>query len=528
MITSPPRRAGTRSAIATGGRLARVALLGSCLLAAVGCPGSNDDAPTTSGLPFEGAAITLLVVDDPALAEAVRKLAGEWKAQTGSQLDVAECGSGELLAAKPRADAVIYPSHLLAELQGRDWIVPLPVDRMQGASLAAEGQGGGIARDIADAQPANEDGEQAGESWSDIFSALRGQEAAWGEELYAVPLGSPVLTCYYRDDLFERFNKRPPSTWAEYQTLCDFFRDRDNLGDAAPPADRPWLAAAEPLADGWCGLTLLARAAAYAKHPYYSAALFDDATMQPRIDQPPFVRALEELVQAAGSNAAELRGLDPAGCRAAFWRGECALALTWASAAGGAARPAEGGEAIVEAGIVELPGAEQTYDPGDGEWEDGARGEPRRVALLGIAGRLGSVVRGTQRHDAALQLLLSLAGAEWSERVLAASPATTLFRKQHLRQPRGWVEASADGKTAARYALVVNESLARAEYLFALRLPGRERYLAALDAAVAAVLAGESQPPEALRAAAEEWQEITEELGVDQQRAAYKASLGRL
>jgi len=148
--------------------------------------------------------------------------------------------------------------------------------------------------------------------------------------------------------------------------------------------------------------------------------------------------------------------------------------------------------------------------------------------LLGIAGRLGSVIEGTPHHDAALQLLLSLAGPEWSERVLAASPATTLFRKQHVRQPRPWVEAAADGRTAARYALVVNESLARPEYLFALRLPGRERYLAALDAAVAAALAGEAKPDAALRAAAEEWQKITQELGAEKQRAAYEASLGRL
>lgn len=509
-------------------RLAALCLPIPCLLVLAGCPSPQEVVAPPVGLPFEGVTLKLLVVDDPSLAEAVRKLSGEWKAQTGAQLEVAECAGDKLLAARPTADTIVYPSHLLAELRGRDWVAPVPTDRMQGTSLAAAAEGiasRGIAETQTEAEGA--EGRASPERWSDVFSALRSQEAAWGDDVYAVPLGSPVFTCYYRADLFQQFGKSPPKTWGDYQALCEFFRDRENLGAAAPPADRAWFAAAEPLADGWAGLTLLARAAAYAKHPYFRATLFDETTMAPRIDQPPFVRALEELVAAAAGQAAELRKLDPAGCRATFWRGECALALSWASAAG--ASSGDGGAAAgIDVDFAELPGAEQAYDPEDREWEHAVRGEQRHVTLLGVAGRLGSVVRDTPHHDAALQLLLSLSGAEWSERVLAASPATTLFRQQHVKKPRAWVEPQADAKAAARYAAVVSDSLGRADYVLALRLPGRERYLAALDQAVAAALSGEATAKESLSAAAERWQTITAELGVVQQRAAYEASLGKL
>jgi hypothetical protein len=68
--------------------------------------------------------------------------------------------------------------------------------------------------------------------------------------------------------------------------------------------------------------------------------------------------------------------------------------------------------------------------------------------------------------------------------------------------------------------------LSHSSYLFALRIPGRARYLAALDAAVRQTVAGEKSAADALAEAATEWRRITGELGVDAQRKAYRLSLG--
>ena len=62
---------------------------------------------------------------------------------------------------------------------------------------------------------------------------------------------------------------------------------------------RAWCGTIEPLAPGWAGLVLLARAAPYAKHRDNYSALFDIETMEPLVAGPPFVQALEELVAAA-------------------------------------------------------------------------------------------------------------------------------------------------------------------------------------------------------------------------------------
>ena len=96
---------------------------------------------------------------------------------------------------------------------------------------------------------------------------------------------------------------------------------------------RAWCGTIEPLAPGWAGDVLLARAAAYAKHRDNFSTLFDIETMEPLVAGPPFVQALEELVAAAKLGPADPLHYDPAAVRAAFWSGQCGMALTWPTAA---------------------------------------------------------------------------------------------------------------------------------------------------------------------------------------------------
>src|SRR5947207_5804318 len=108
--------------------------------------------------------------------------------------------------------------------------------------------------------------------------------------------------------------------------------DRAALGDLAPPADQPWRATMEPLADGWRGQLLLARAAAYAMHRDQVSPLFRFDTMAPLIDQPPYVRALEDLAAAAKAGGYTDQRLTPVEIFAEMRAGHCAMALTWPAA----------------------------------------------------------------------------------------------------------------------------------------------------------------------------------------------------
>src|SRR5690606_16824586 len=99
----------------------------------------------------------------------------------------------------------------------------------------------------------------------------------------------------------------------------------------APDENAAWYATIEPRAGDWGAKLLLARGAAYARHRSAYSALFDIDTMAPLIAEPPFVRALEEL--AATAQASGAPRFTPAEAREALARGNCAMAITWPTAA---------------------------------------------------------------------------------------------------------------------------------------------------------------------------------------------------
>ena len=142
-----------------------------------------------AGKPLAGVKLRLVVVDDPAIATAIRGLRDEWNAQTGAEVEVIETTRRTADAATLPGDAMICPAYLLGPLAEAKRLAPVPR---------------GITRD-----PQG--------PWSQTFELLRNQEAVWGNEVYGVPLGSPVFCCYYRADLLEKLHRKPPQTWKEYE-----------------------------------------------------------------------------------------------------------------------------------------------------------------------------------------------------------------------------------------------------------------------------------------------------------------------
>jgi len=467
------------------------------LLLLAGCPRPGPEENGPSGhLPPPGVKLRLVVVDDPAMAGAIERLQPVWTDQTGSEFQVEHVSPCNLDQANVLgADAVICASHLLGEMAEAKWILSVPENLLK-----------------------NDD-----EAWSEVFSLLRARETVWANDVVAVPFGSPVLTCYYRADLLERLDRQPPQTWAEYHALAELLSNRETLGDAAPPEGKPWFGTLEPLGPGWAGTVLLARAAPYATHRENYSTLFDIDTMEPLIAGPPFVRALQELVADAGLGSPGQLTHDPAAVRRAFWEGRCGLALSWPTAAENGPPPAE---QEIGVGFAELPGSVEVYDVGDRAWETRREDEEPYVPLLTGAGRVGVVTSTSQWPKAAFQLLFWLSDKKWSVEVSAASPATTLFRLSHLDAAGAWVEPQTPAAAAAQYATTTQQTLDRPQSLFALRIPGRAEYLAALDEAVGQAVRADQTPQEALDEAAARWQQITRRLGPDTQRKAYWQSLG--
>ncbi len=480
-------------------RLTQLGAIGiTCSLWLLAISGCWEEPKLNSAPAAKSKTLRLIIADDAPMAEQIRQLKGEWNALTGGTLEVDEASLTDTAKTLAGCDAAILDPSRLGELVESNQIVPLPDDLLWASETA----------------------------WSDVLELTRHETATWGKRVWAVPFGAPTFTLLYRRDILDKLKRPVPTNWKEYQDLVLLLRDRKQLGDLAGPADQPWYGVLEPTQSGWVAKLLLARAAAYAKHPDNYSALFNIDDFTPLIDGPPFVLALEQLLAARGTSdmQAETSPLDPAGVRKMFFAGRCAMAITWPTAADSQVKIAR----PPSVGIAPLPGADRSYNVAAKAWEpnDANVTKNESVPFAPITGRIGVVSATSAEQEETFRLLVWLSGSKWGTRVASTSPHTTLFRREQANAPADWVEKDLELVTAKQYASNVTGTFASQRWLGGLRIPGQQEYYAALDEAVVKAIAGEQSPAEALHGAAEAWRKISERLGVDQQRKAYRRSLG--
>ncbi len=421
-------------------------------------------------------------------------MAEEFRLLTGAELEVTNVSDLQSSSDMLTADAIVYPTERLPELAKADALRPVKPGELADPKL----------------------------HWQDVLPSAREHDAAWGADVVALPLGAPVLACFYRADLLAAIHREPPRTWREYGELAALLSNRAAVGVAQPVADERWQATIEPLADGWRGWMLLARAASYSRHPDYYSTVFDLDSMEPRLTAPPFVRALEEMVAISAPDKNASLEATPSGALDALLAGRCALAIGWLNEM---SADRETKVAPDTAQVTLLPGATEMFDPATRQWTDGKGATVRHVPLLGVTGLLGSVTKSSQEPEAALQLLVWISGEELSAK-LATSNRAAPYRASQLAGAIGWRWQRVPDAVTKEYGNVLEETSRQPLWLDALRVPGRTEYLAALDQAVATALRQEAAPQEALAQAAAAWQSITDKLGRDAQRRAYRQSLG--
>src|SRR5262249_12571010 len=152
--------------------------------------------------------------------------------------------------------------------------------------------------------------------------------------------------------------------------------------------------------------------------------------------------------------------------------------------------------------------------------------ENSHIPLSAIAGRMAAVSSSAADPRRAEGFVIWLAGSEVSQQVSPRSDATTLFRRSQVAASGRWTGALAP-RSSRQYADVLAESLSAPRAFPGLTLPGRSDYLAALDEAVRQAVSGQQSTKDALTGAARRWHEITQRLGVEQQRRSNARSLGQ-
>lgn len=465
-------------------------------LLSAGCPSAPPPPPAAA---WAGQTLRVCVVGDPPLAAELRARIRPWEESSGAKVQVSEAASAETVPL-PEGDVVVLPSAEMGAAVARGELLPWDV------AWTTDPQAG----------------------WEALPETVRYGEMMLGEEVYGVPLGAPVLLAYLRDELFSGPKGAAEKAAAALSPPVDW-KAWDALARSAQPAGGSNHAAGWqygcvlPLGDGWAGLLLLARAAPEAKHPSHYSTLFETKTMKPLLTETPFVEALTQLVELAKLGPPKQLSYSPQEVRACFLRGDAALAVTWplGGAPGNAPAAAEG-EAVAMR-FAPLPGSPRVWH--HDAWEKRLSGDDPAVPLIGCGGRVGCVRTGAASPGAAWAFLTSLRAHDWGKQVRQASLGLTIpvLEKD---DPGKWLASPAERTVGREYVSALKASLEHGQWLDALRIPGRSRYLAALDRAVQQAVRGEKTSGDALAEASAAWKSITAELGLDAQRTAYRRSLG--
>jgi multiple sugar transport system substrate-binding protein len=101
------------------------------------------------------------------------------------------------------------------------------------------------------------------------------------------------------------------------------------------------------------------------------------------------------------------------------------------------------------------------------------------------------------------------------------------YRTSQFLNRQAWVEAGMSPAAASEYLGAIEGSLASPNMVLDLRVPQNQRYQGVvLDQTVSQYLAGEVTVEEAMQQIYDGWEEITEELGREDQLEAYRSTLG--
>lgn len=456
--------------------------------------------------PFEG--VTVVVANNAGGNSDYFALAAKpWEEMTGGKVEMNPIPFGDIkdkvLTAMSTdtfiADIVVVPSGISGDLMGGGYVIPVPEESK--ANIEVE----------------------------DLIPGYLDLNLTWDGVQYAWPWDGDVHTLNYRTDIindpdnqakFQEMFGYPlavPKTWKEYQDVAQFMMDEVGLpygwAEVAGRRNGSFHAFSD-------------RAVGYAKHPADPAFYFDPETMDARINNPGFVRAMEDWVAALDYAPPGVSTYGFSECKLDFITGVVGLAVNWTDVGVAANSPIESILEPGQASYAILPGNTEVWNSLTGEWETFA--EPNQPGYAAFGGWIVMIPTNAKNMEAAI----SLADFMGSKETMTLASQTPLSgvnpgRISTLTDVQGWMERAAfpTEENAQAYVDSILNSLFMDNVVFQLRIPGYNQYEDALELAISEALTGQKSPQKALDDAAAAWNEITDRLGRADQLKAYRASL---
>ncbi len=349
----------------------------------------------------------------------------------------------------------------------------------------------------------------------DIEPIYREIYTTWNGVRYSVPWDGDQHNLFYNVAAFENENNKqefeaqygyalaPPKTWDQYRDVAEFMSGRDWDGDGEPE---------HGVAEAW-------QRGGYAvwwwTNKFASmGGIWFDGEMKPLINSPAGVKAMQNTLDIAEFTPPGTSNFGYPELEAALLNGQVPMVIQWSST-GKSAQNEEVSEIVGNVGVAMVPGVELS----DGTITS-------RPALP--TGWAAGVPESSDRAAAAVSLIAFISQPERALEI-ALDPGTAVdpWRASSFAQTERWREAfPADADFGEAFIDVQRRSVETG--MADLQIPGSNQYLNALDEQISAAIAGEKTAQEAMDAAAARWEEITDRLGREEQKAAWLYQKGAL
>jgi multiple sugar transport system substrate-binding protein len=363
----------------------------------------------------------------------------------------------------------------------------------------------------------------------DLVGYLQPPVGTWDGKTYRITIDGDCHTFAYRKDYFGEGSisgmAEPPKFWDEVDAASLAVK-----GKTDPLTGLPAFGFLDPL-KGWGGFGfyfLEDRASAYAKHPDDKAWLFDPDTMKPRVNNPAFVQAIQDVMDliAAGAYPQDQINADPGTTAFQQFLAGTGAALTWWGDVGSMARTSDTSVVGDVVGFSINPGAKKVYNSKTSAWEEKENFAPN-MAYIGWGVYVTSRVSGDEKKKkAAWSAAAHLGGKDLSLWTAAYPSGFQPYRQSHFQFDE-WEKAGYDRAFIEDYLGSNADSYNHPNAAIEPRIPGIFQYYSVAEDELAKGFAGQyKSAQETADAIAAAWEKITDQIGRESQIKLYKASLG--
>jgi multiple sugar transport system substrate-binding protein len=372
----------------------------------------------------------------------------------------------------------------------------------------------------------------------DYVGYLKPPVGTWEGKTYRVNIDGDCHNFNYRSDYFDseelaaaweaEGHEGPweaPTTWQKVQEVTKFLK-----GKTDPLVGGPAYGYLDPL-KGWGGFGfyfLESRATAYAKHPDDKAWLFDADTMKPRVNNPAFVRAIQDVLDVMDAQPPDQINADPGTTAFQQFLAGTGSMVSWWGDVGSNAKTSDSSVVGDVVGFSILPGSDDVYNSATGQWDtlpSGPNFAPN-MAYIGWGVYVMATVDGDEKkHKAAWSAAAHLGDKDLSLWTVAYPSGFQPYRNSHFIIPE-WVEAGYDEAFISDYLASELDSYNHPNAAIEPRIPGIFQYYSVAEDELAKIYAGQYDAQTGADNIAAAWERITDQIGRESQIALYKASIG--